>query len=298
MAVIIGEIEPLNRLREILNRNGITRFNSIGEINSFLAGYASEMDGVPEKSKESLDREINELKIKLDGYSKKRSKNIFNRAIYYPKVFLLRYSKNKLSKNYSEILTARIYESKKELEFIRCVVESLYEVIAGAIGENQTVKELEKLSDDCFVINDYSLSFNPPIYNRQSGERIFSIQVDHLLICKAGVFIIETKNWSRESVGSLSLRSPVEQVSRASYALFVLLNSESGLSIQHHHWGCVKIPIKNIVAMTKYKPKDEFKYVKVLTLNELIGYIQYFDDVFSSEEVKHIVRYLLEGVSS
>ena len=44
--------------------------------------------------------------------------------------------------------------------------------------------------------------------------------------------------------------------------------------------------------MVNEKPKEEFKHVKVLSLNELIGYIQYFDQTFNSEEVKEIFNYL------
>lgn len=38
--------------------------------------------------------------------------------------------------------------------------------------------------------------------------------------------------------------------------------------------------------MTNEKPKEEFKHVKVLSLNELNGYIKYFDQIFSEDEVK------------
>ena len=74
-----------------------------------------------------------------------------------------------------------------------------------------------------------------------------------------------------------------------------MLNSESNLNdikLERHHWGAKKIPIRNIIVMIKEKPKEEFKHVKVLSLNELIGYIQYFDHTLDSEEVKNIFEYL------
>ncbi len=154
---------------------------------------------------------------------------------------------------------------------------------------------LQQLSDDYYLINDFSLKFDPPIYNRKENDRIFSIQIDHLLVCKSGVFLLETKNWSKTSVESLDLRSPVKQILRTSFALFVLLNSESQFSdirLGHHHWGAKKIPIRNIIVMINEKPREEFKHVKVLSLNELIGYIQYFDQTFDGEEVRGIFEYL------
>ncbi len=172
------------------------------------------------------------------------------------------------------------------------MVDGLYSLIAGAVGENLTVKEIEKLSNDYYLINDFSLKFDPPIYNRKENDRIFSIQIDHLLICKSGIFILETKNWSNESINNLDLRSPVKQVSRTNFALFVLLNSESNINLVQHHWGSARIPVRNVIVMTKVKPKEEFRHVKVLTLNELNGYIKYFDEIFDSDEVEHIFNHL------
>ena len=37
--------------------------------------------------------------------------------------------------------------------------------------------------------------------------------------------------------------------------------------------------------MTNEKPKEEFKHVKILSLNELNRYIKYFDDIFGEAEV-------------
>jgi len=106
------------------------------------------------------------------------------------------------------------------------------------------------------------------------------------------VFVLETKNWSTQSIKNLDLRSPVEQISRTSYALFVLLNSESNVGLARHHWGRKKITIRNIIVMTNKAPKEEFKHVKVLSLNGLNGYIKYFDEIFSESEAENIFNYL------
>ena len=94
---------------------------------------------------------------------------------------------------------------------------------------------------------------------------------------------------------NLDLRSPVKQILRTSFALFVLLNSDSkrnGIRLESHHWGAKKIPIRNIVVMINQKPKEAFRHVKILSLNELIGYIRYFDRTFNREEVKMIFECL------
>ncbi len=292
MTIVVGKIEPLKKLKEILNDNGITRFNSIGEINAFLKNYESEKEEIPKITKITLDQEIKELEETTKQTIEKSDKNLFNKIVYYLKIKSLTNKKSNLEKNYEKVISTRCMESNRKLNFTKEIVDGLYTLIAGAVGENLTVKELEKLSDDYFLINDFSVEFNPPIYNKNENDRIFSIQIDHLLICKSGIFLLETKNWSNKSIKNLDLRSPVKQISRTSYALFVLLNSESSINLVRHHWGSARIPIRNIIVMTKVKPKEEFKHVKVLTLNELNGYIKYFDEIFNNDEVKHMFNYL------
>jgi hypothetical protein len=65
------------------------------------------------------------------------------------------------------------------------------------------------------------------------------------------------------------------------------------LHLDRHHWGIKKIPIKNLIVLTNSKPKEEFQYVKVLTLNELLGYVQYFKPTFSNSEAQRITDYLI-----
>jgi hypothetical protein len=292
MTIVVGKIEPLKRLKETLNKNGIYRFNSIGEINAFLKNYESEKKEIPAIVKNTLNEEISRLEETSKQAIEKSNKNIFNKIIYYLKIKKLSNKKASLENNYENVISKRCTDSYQELEFTKETVKGMYTLISGAIGENSVVNELQKLSDNYYLINDFSLVFNPPIFNRRENDRIFSIQIDHLLICQSGVFVLETKNWSAQSVESLDLRSPVKQITRTSYALFVLLNRESNSDLVRHHWGSKRIPIRNIIVMTNKAPKAEFKHVKVLSLNDLNGYIQYFDKVFSEFETENIFNYL------
>ena len=205
---------------------------------------------------------------------------------------LIKYIENKYS-----IIEERSKAKIEELEITKEVVLGLNLLIAGAVGENLVVREIEKLSDDYILINDFSMSFTPPIYNRRNNDRIFSIQIDHLLISKAGLFILETKNWSKESIQSLDIRSPIKQVSRSNYALFVLLNSRNSsrqINLNTHHWGDKQIPIRSVVVMINQKPDVKFKHVKVKTLNELNSYIKFFDPIFTDEEFSIIKDEIIE----
>ena len=183
-----------------------------------------------------------------------------------------------------------------KIEYKQRIIDEVKNSIYGALGEHKVVKELENLSDENILINDFALSFHPAIYNRQDNDYIKSIQIDHLLVTPLGIFIIETKNWSEKSLASLNLRSPIQQIKRTSFALFNILTgdiSKYKINLKRHHWGDRKIPIKNLIVMTNSKPNEEFQYVKVLTVSELLSYIKYFKPIFTSSETQAIASNLL-----
>lgn len=359
MTIVEGQIEPLKQLKEALRRSGVTRFNSIGEIDRFIKNYETETNQLPGLIENALEAEIQDLRSTLALHQQtyeelkagirneitrktqeleaetrkareKSERHLFYRFVCFLKIRNLSRRKSNLEKNLESIIKkktrdaedqvakveteiAGYLENKKNIISERCkesfeslvytkeIVDGLYPLIAGAIGESSVVKTLQQLSDDHYLFNDFSLSFDPPIYNRNEDDRIFSIQIDHLLVCQSGLFLIETKNWSRKSIENLDLRSPVKQILRTNFALFVLLNSDSNFDafdLELHHWGSKKIPIRNVIVMTNAKPKEEFKHVKVLSLSELNGYVRYFDPVFSGEEVSGIFEYLKERANS
>jgi len=201
-----------------------------------------------------------------------------------------------ISSNFNEAVKLSAQYSLSELERKKATVDELNNYIYGALGEQKVVKAIENLSDDYFLINDIDVSFSPAIYNRNENDYIKSVQIDHILVGPSGIFLIETKNWSEKSLENYSLRSPIEQVKRTSFALFYLLNNEKSnyhLSLDGHHWGDKKIPIKNLIVMTNTKPKEEFQYVKILTDKELLSYVNYFKPIFSYTETKRIADMIL-----
>lgn len=192
----------------------------------------------------------------------------------------------------NESSSNEIYQLQRKKRVIDEIDKSIY----GAIGEQKVVKEIEKLSDDFFLINDFTYSFDKSIYSQQDESYIKSIQIDHILICCSGIFIIETKNWSKNTLNDMNLFSPVQQVKRAGFALYILLNGEiskSTLSLKKHHWGDRKIPIKNLIVLINQKPIEEFQYVKIITLKELLGYVKFFKPCLSKYETEIVADYLL-----
>lgn len=251
----------------------------------------------------SLFQKINKTLI-LQRYKRKikNKENEFDNEVKTTiKHLIVKYQKSSsryqfITANIDEAIKQSAHHYLSELERKKAVIDGLNSFIYGALGEQKVVKVLENLSDKHILINDFSVSFSPLIYNKKENDYIKSVQIDHILVAPSGIFLIETKNWSEKSLESLSLRSPIQQIRRTNYVLFRLLNSEISnyhLRLDSHHWGDKKISIKNLIVMTNTKPNEEFQYVKVLTLNELLGYINYFKPTFSVNETQRIADFIL-----
>ncbi len=348
MAKIIGTIESLKSLKSELENKGISRFNSVKEINDFLSNYDSEelsiLNDTSERLKikyaetctnlrqrietktqainletEKIDKRKSDLQTKVDVFDSKKDHNFLKKIILGIDIYITKHRLRHFENNNTKLLKAALkeisnkiisderfikeYETNRQnlivqkakskiekLEYTRNVIENLRNTISGAIGENLVVKEIEKLSDDYVLINDFNLRFSPPIFYKKQNEKIYYIQIDHLLISKAGIFIFETKNWSRSSVNSFNLRSPIEQIIRSNFALYVYISEN--IVLHEHHWGEQKIPIRNVIVMINNKPRANFKYVHVKLLRELNDYIRYFEPVLTEKQFNRIVSLL------
>ena len=300
------------------------------EIESEIEALITDRNSLQELFNRLNKEESNKLTSTIDKLEQKLSHlreqkpNLWVEAFHLVQYFYTKYRKTKLENNFKRIVEKNTesvtqnltdterrlsdYETNKtqfinnrnsaelgKLNSTKRLIDGMYALIAGAVGESKVVDELTKLSENHVLINDYAVDFEKPLYNKKLKQRIHSIQIDHLLITSAGIFIIETKNWSQKSIHSYSMRSPIQQVRRTSYALFVLLNSESSESrfrLKKHHWDVrSNIPIRSLVVMINNKPKEKFKYVEVKQLKELNSYIKYFDPIFEPDEVSRITDY-------
>ena len=130
-----------------------------------------------------------------------------------------------------------------------------------------------------------------PIFYPSEDDRIFSFQIDHVVVGPGGVFAIETKHWSNDSIANYDLFSPVKQVRRSGYALFRILND--GLIGFGDHWGDRAVSVHNVIVFTARQVKERYKFVRLLDLASLNGYIQGFDEALKATDVERIVSYLV-----
>ena len=140
-----------------------------------------------------------------------------------------------LVSHFDERLTAKVNSEVHELDRAKKVIDEINTYIYGAIGEDKVARELERLPDVYTVINDFCYTFDSSLFYKEQKTYINHIQIDHLVISSAGVFLIETKNWSKESVQNENLRSPVDQIKRSSYSLYEILKRSSKSALKRHH---------------------------------------------------------------
>ena len=289
----------------------------IAELESSIRTKRSEVEQQFRLQQEALAQQMNALSsnhvnviVRFINYYKKSVLQL--KALYHKRSFdhHIRHSLKHLTKDYDtknnrhQYIISHFEEAVMEsgLQQLnqhdrkKSVIDQLTTSIYGALGEQKVVRQLEQLSDEYILINDFKLKFRPALYHKRQNGYIKSIQIDHILLSSAGIFVIETKNWSAQSLKNLNLYSPVEQIKRTNFALYRLVNgkvSSNQLGLNRHHWGDRRIPVRNLIVLINHKPIEEFQYVKVLTLNELINYINHFPPCFSDQEVHTIADYLI-----
>lgn len=151
------------------------------------------------------------------------------------------------------------------IEYVRSLLKSAE--LAGAEAELAIIDRLRTLSSTVVVFNDVRLEATRNIHF--NGAALVSAQIDHVVLTPAGVFVIETKNWSHRFVESGDFYDPFEQVSRASYLCYDLLRENFG-----------KTRVRSIIASVGSLPDaPRDSYIKVVRPERLNSYISGFRNV-------------------
>lgn len=178
-----------------------------------------------------------------------------------------------------------VKENKKLIDKIDTLESARNSVdYIGAKGELQALTEFEKLSDDYHILCDCKISLDQWSYYK--GEYIGSAQMDFVIVCRKGVFLIEVKAWGNDYIQSHRGISPHEQTYRAGRVLYKTLQEKTYVNVQRRVTK-ILIPIYNNL----YYRKD-FSTIFVKNLYSINNYIQKKKDVFSNNEVKAMVKHL------
>ena len=159
--------------------------------------------------------------------------------------------------------------------------------LVGARAELDVIASLARLPDEYTVFSDIRLSAER--YIHFNGAALRSAQIDHLVLTPAGVFVIETKRWSRKFVESGDYHNPFDQTQRAAYLCYAQLRRQFG-----------KIRVRSIIACAgQLPPIPKNSHVKVLAVPELIGYISWFKQPeLAPDRLLQVRRYLERFVSA
>jgi hypothetical protein len=199
-----------------------------------------------------------------------------------------------LENNIEGLIQERLYPEIIRKQRIDYVLKNVQTWISGARGERDVVEALRSLPDTYIIINDIKLQLDTPMMS-EVGLRT-KCQADHIVIGPPGLFNIETKNWSYESISRLDFRSPIQQIIFTGKALYSEVNRairKRRIKIKRHHWGERGIRVYNILAMVGAMPQTEFQHVKMLPVNRLKGYIEYFESIFKPDEVNEIANWII-----
>ena len=99
---------------------------------------------------------------------------------------------------------------------------------------------------------------------------------------------------------NLDLFSPIRQLRRSSFALFVSLNQDIRKGVidnLSNHWGNMKVSPKSLLCVMDHLPGQEFQYVKTLSVHQIARYIRNQKSQFDKKAVDSLVDNLLSQIA-
>ncbi|WP_319560284.1 NERD domain-containing protein [Marispirochaeta sp.] len=172
---------------------------------------------------------------------------------------LLKSSINPISSTFRNFTNSAAYKGKK-----------------GEKRVNLLLNFLKKEHSEYMVLHDVKLPMNADI-----------TQIDHIVISRYGIFVIETKNYKGWIFGELHQKKWVKTLYNAKYEF------QNPLHQNYKHIKAIEsllsIPLEKVFSIVVFVGDSEFKTVmpiNVIELPELLSYIRSFQDsLFTQEEV-------------
>jgi hypothetical protein len=148
--------------------------------------------------------------------------------------------------------------------------------MAGATAELELIESLRTLPNNYYIVSDVTLELDRAIHF--DNEWLKSAQIDHMVVCPAGIFVIEAKNWSKNFVKEGGYFDPFQQVKRASYICYRLIGERYNLKARSiiAHKGAIP-------------PKPNDSQAKVLSIREVKSYILWFKEIIATDQTVQLV---------
>jgi hypothetical protein len=154
---------------------------------------------------------------------------------------------------------------------------------AGAKGENKVIDELSKLDDSYHILAGVEVTLSRWVtYNGKKNLK--SAQMDIVVVCPKGVFMIEVKNYSDDFVRNQRWKfSPYEQTERAGRVLWILLQDViKGTRVTN-----ILLSIQGNMPYNQ-----NYRSVFVSSLNKINQFLENRQDSLNEKDVNKIVKNL------
>lgn len=153
---------------------------------------------------------------------------------------------------------------------------------AGAKWENKVIDELLKLDDSYHILCGVEVTLSRWVtYNGKKNLK--SAQMDIVVVCPKGVFMIEVKNWSDNYVKNNTNLSPYEQTERAGRVLWILLQDViKGTRVTN-----ILLSIQGNMTYNQ-----NYRSVFVSSLNKINQFLENRQDSLNEKDVNKIVKSL------
>jgi len=197
------------------------------------------------------------------------------------------YGKMKKQRYGRKSLVGTIFAEIKRYHYKRQVDKFQYKKIGkletGTKGENKVIDELSKLDDSYHILVGVDIELhNWVTYNGKKNLK--SAQMDIVVVCLKGVFMIEVKNWTDEyAQRNKQVLSPYEQAGRAGLVLWITLQNVFK-----------DIRVTNVLLSIKgnLPYNEDYRLVYVSSLDSINQFLEKRQDSLSEKEVVKIVKKL------
>lgn len=274
MSTVIGKSGAWSAIQARLADRGFV-VSQPREIGSLLTRLELDRPQLIAAHRERTEQEVQTRATGIVGLAEERG--FFRRFINVFKIRRLRLQVDRLRRqdaDYQGVLDANV----AMLRELHASAE-----LRGAEAELTVIEQLRSLPSYAVVFNDVRLKADRRI--RFDGASLQSAQIDHVVLMPAGVFIIETKCWSRKSAESGGFHDPFDQVRRANYLCYDMLRRTIG-----------KTSVRSIIVSFGHLPDPPpNSYVKVVRPDRLVGYLRGFGDAGRSGDNIAAIRSFLEA---
>jgi len=235
--------------------------------------------GIADSEKNLLDKLPNEVK-NVEDMDRVRKE-------FYKKMKKQRYGYGR--KGIGGIIFSEIKRWHYKRQVDKFQYKKIGKLKTGTKGENKVIDELSKLDDSYHIM--CSIDIELPNWVTYNGKKnLKSAQMDIVVVCPKGVFMIEVKNWTDEyAQGNKQNFSPYEQAGRAGLVLWITLKK------------VIKdIRVTNVLLSIRgnLQYNEKYRLVYVSSLDSINQFLEKRQDSLNEKEVEKIVNELERYVTT